>query len=73
MAKFQQAHIAAGSALGELDHPNYSSRYFKSLNIPNVSHQVTQKDQQGWDMGGVRAATLKAPSTRALSKEESAI
>ena len=40
VALFEQRHVLKGTALGELDHPNYSSKYFKSLNLPNVSHQV---------------------------------
>lgn len=49
VAKFEAEHIKKGTALGELDHPNYQSRYFKCLNLPNVSHQVLdvrwKKDQ----------------------------
>lgn len=40
---FEQQHVLKGTALGELDHPNYSSKYFKSLNLPNVSHQVGEE------------------------------
>ena len=40
VAKFEQQHILNGTALGELDHPNYASQYFKCLNLPNASHQV---------------------------------
>lgn len=40
VAKFEQLRILTGTALGELDHPNYASQYFKCLNLPNVSHQV---------------------------------
>ncbi len=40
VAKFAMEHIAKGTALGELDHPNYASNYFKCLNLPNISHQV---------------------------------
>lgn len=40
-AKFEQERIVSGTALGELDHPNYASRYFKCLNLANVSHQVS--------------------------------
>lgn len=38
--RFEEQHILRGTALGELDHPNYASRYFKCLNLPNASHQV---------------------------------
>eukprot|EP00798_Chlamydomonas_sp_ICE-L_P028730 gene28730-31906_t len=51
VTKFKHEHILKGTALGELDHPNYSSRYFKSLNLPNTSHQVLDvkwKDDQLW-------------------------
>ncbi|MEW5308752.1 MAG: hypothetical protein WDW38_000686 [Sanguina aurantia] len=37
--KFEKEHVLNGTALGELDHPNYASRYFKFLNLPNISHQ----------------------------------
>jgi len=40
VAKFEVDHIHRGTALGELDHPNYASRYFKCMNLPNISHQV---------------------------------
>lgn len=40
VSKYERDHIMKGNALGELDHPNYASRYFKCLNLPNVSHQV---------------------------------
>lgn len=40
VARFRQNHVRAGTALGELDHPNYASRFFRCLNLPNVSHQV---------------------------------
>lgn len=49
--KFEREHIAKGTALGELDHPNYASRYFKCLNLPNISHQVLEvfwKGDQLW-------------------------
>ena len=41
VAKYEQEHITNGTALGELDHPNYASQYFKCLNLPNASHQVS--------------------------------
>lgn len=40
VARYDVEHIRRGTALGELDHPNYASKYFKCLNLPNVSHQV---------------------------------
>lgn len=43
VAKFEVDHILKGTALGELDHPNYASRYFKCLNLPNISHQVGRR------------------------------
>jgi len=38
--RFRQQHIKQGTALGELNHPSYYSNYFRSLNLPNISHQV---------------------------------
>lgn len=40
VSHYQHHHIRQGTALGELNHPSYYSSYFKSLNLPNVSHQV---------------------------------
>lgn len=40
--KFKRSHIKVGTALGELDHPSYSSCYFRFLNIANISHQVLE-------------------------------
>lgn len=40
VSRFESEHIIPGTALGELDHPNYASKYFKCLNLPNISHQV---------------------------------
>ena len=31
-ARFEAERIATGTALGEVDHPSYNSRYFRSLN-----------------------------------------
>lgn len=47
VARFEREHIQQGTALGEVDHPNYSSRYFRNLNLPNVSHQVLEVHWQG--------------------------
>lgn len=47
VARFVRQHIAAGTALGELNHPSYSSRYFRVLNLPNISHQVSQQQAAG--------------------------
>ncbi len=38
--RFEKERIKSRTALGELDHPNYASRYFRSLNLPNITHQV---------------------------------
>lgn len=40
VARYKQQHIQTGTALGELDHPSYASEFFRSLNLPNISHQV---------------------------------
>jgi hypothetical protein len=47
VARFEKEHIQQGTALGEVDHPNYASRYFRNLNLPNVSHQVLEVHWQG--------------------------
>ncbi|KAG1667579.1 hypothetical protein FOA52_014660 [Chlamydomonas sp. UWO 241] len=47
VSKFEREHILPGTALGELDHPNYASRYFKCLNLPNISHQVLEVHWKG--------------------------
>mmetsp|Transcript_18408 Transcript_18408/g.46554 ORF Transcript_18408/g.46554 Transcript_18408/m.46554 type:complete len:728 (-) Transcript_18408:628-2811(-) len=52
VAKFEQQHIVKGTALGELDHPNYASQYFKCLNLPNVSHQVLEVQWKGDQLWG---------------------
>ena len=31
-ARFEVERIMTGTALGEVDHPSYNSRYFRSLN-----------------------------------------
>eukprot|EP00798_Chlamydomonas_sp_ICE-L_P023001 gene23001-30192_t len=52
VAKFEQEHILKGTALGELDHPNYASRYFKCLNLANASHQVLDVEWRGEQLWG---------------------
>lgn len=47
VARYEKEHIQGGTALGELDHPNYASRYFKNLNLPNISHQVLEVRWKG--------------------------
>lgn len=47
VARYEREHIQGGTALGELDHPNYASRYFKNLNLPNISHQVLEVRWKG--------------------------
>ena len=46
VTQFKRQHIKQGTALGELNHPSYYSSYFRSLNLPNVSHQV--RVYAGW-------------------------
>jgi hypothetical protein len=38
--RFKYACIQTGTAIGELDHPSYSSQFFRHLNLGNASHQV---------------------------------
>mmetsp|Transcript_32615 Transcript_32615/g.72047 ORF Transcript_32615/g.72047 Transcript_32615/m.72047 type:complete len:600 (+) Transcript_32615:290-2089(+) len=52
VAKYEKEHIQKGTALGELDHPNYASRYFKCLNLPNISHQVLDVQWKGDQLWG---------------------
>lgn len=40
--RYKNNHIRTGTALGELDHPHYKSRFFRCLNLANVSHQVLE-------------------------------
>ncbi|WIA29021.1 hypothetical protein OEZ86_011538 [Tetradesmus obliquus] len=52
VARFKAAHVSCGSALGELNHPSYYSAYFRSLNLPNVSHQVLEVHWRGNELWG---------------------
>mmetsp|Transcript_4234 Transcript_4234/g.7543 ORF Transcript_4234/g.7543 Transcript_4234/m.7543 type:complete len:542 (-) Transcript_4234:507-2132(-) len=61
VSRFEQQHIKQGTALGELDHPNYASRYFKCLNLPNVSHQVLEVKWKGNQLWGT-IEVLPTPS-----------
>jgi len=61
VAKFEQEHISRGTALGELDHPNYASRYFKCMNLPNISHQVLGVQWKGDQLWGT-IEVLPTPS-----------
>jgi hypothetical protein len=61
VAKYEAAHILRGTALGELDHPNYASQYFKCLNLPNVSHQVLDVEWKGDQLWGT-IEILQTPS-----------
>ena len=45
--RFVNGAMASKSALGELDHPSYSSPTFKHLNLVNVSHQVLSVKWKG--------------------------
>jgi hypothetical protein len=50
--RFKAQHICCGSALGELNHPSYYSAYFRSLNLPNISHQVLEVHWRGSELWG---------------------
>eukprot|EP00879_Flechtneria_rotunda_P029005 GHRR01031256.1.p1 GENE.GHRR01031256.1~~GHRR01031256.1.p1 ORF type:complete len:131 (+),score=23.59 GHRR01031256.1:657-1049(+) len=50
--RFKAQHIRTGTALGELNHPSYSSTYFRSLNLPNISHQVLDVFWRGTELWG---------------------
>ncbi len=52
-ARFEIERIQTGTALGEVDHPSYSSRHFRSLNLANVSHHVLDiRRGRLWRLGG---------------------
>eukprot|EP00878_Enallax_costatus_P023761 GHUV01025302.1.p1 GENE.GHUV01025302.1~~GHUV01025302.1.p1 ORF type:complete len:234 (+),score=69.75 GHUV01025302.1:263-964(+) len=53
VTQFKRQHIKQGTALGELNHPSYYSSYFRSLNLPNVSHQVLEVWWRGRELWGV--------------------
>ncbi|KAG2489869.1 hypothetical protein HYH03_011671 [Edaphochlamys debaryana] len=61
VSRFEAEHIVPGTALGELDHPNYASKYFKCLNLPNVSHQVLEVAWKGDQLWGT-IEVLPTPS-----------
>ncbi|PNH07500.1 hypothetical protein TSOC_006044 [Tetrabaena socialis] len=61
VSRFEAEHILPGTALGELDHPNYASKYFKCLNLPNVSHQVLEVTWKGDQLWGT-IEVLATPS-----------
>eukprot|EP00198_Chlamydomonas_reinhardtii_P008187 XP_001697524.1 predicted protein [Chlamydomonas reinhardtii] len=61
VSRFETEHILPGTALGELDHPNYASKYFKCLNLPNVSHQVLEVVWKGDQLWGT-IEVLPTPS-----------
>jgi hypothetical protein len=50
--RFKAQHVRCGSALGELNHPSYYSAYFRSLNLPNISHQVLEVRWRGNELWG---------------------
>jgi len=52
VARYQRQHVSRGTALGELDHPSYESQLFRSLNLPNVSHQVLGVRWRGKELWG---------------------
>jgi hypothetical protein len=52
VSRFKAQHIRCGSALGELNHPSYYSAYFRSLNLPNISHQVLEVHWRGSELWG---------------------
>jgi Prohead core protein serine protease len=45
--KFIEQRVQMRCALGELDHPSYSSPTFKHLNLVNISHQVLSVKWKG--------------------------
>lgn len=59
--RFKHNYIRTGMALGELDHPHYKSRYFRCLNLANVSHQVLEYRWVGDKLWGT-AEILPTPS-----------
>jgi hypothetical protein len=67
VARFRAQHVARGSALGELNHPSYYSSYFRSLNLPNVSHQVLELRWRGQELWGT-IEVLPTPAGLLLSE-----
>lgn len=59
--------MAPGTALGELNHPSYFSSYFRSLNLPNVSHQVLDLRWRGPELWGT-LEVLPTPAGLLLSE-----
>jgi hypothetical protein len=58
---YEHKYVRNGTALGELDHPDYNSRYFRCLNLANVSHQVLDMFWKGKKLWG-SIEVLSTPS-----------
>ncbi|GAX75734.1 hypothetical protein CEUSTIGMA_g3177.t1 [Chlamydomonas eustigma] len=58
---YELKYLRTGTALGELDHPDYNSRYFRCLNLANVSHQVLDMFWKGKELWG-SIQVLSTPS-----------
>lgn len=67
VARFRRRHLATGTALGELNHPSYHSAYFRSLNLPNISHQVLELRWRGAELWGT-IEVLPTPAGLLLSE-----
>jgi len=59
--RYVRTHIRNGTALGELDHPSYTSPTFRSLNLGNISHQVLMLTWNGDNLMGM-IEVLPTPS-----------
>eukprot|EP01025_Chloroclados_australasicus_P029361 TRINITY_DN29342_c0_g1_i1.p2 TRINITY_DN29342_c0_g1~~TRINITY_DN29342_c0_g1_i1.p2 ORF type:complete len:383 (+),score=13.76 TRINITY_DN29342_c0_g1_i1:238-1386(+) len=53
LKKFVKKHVSKQTALGEMDHPSYSSPVFRHLNLPNITHQVLDLQWRGECVYGV--------------------
>jgi hypothetical protein len=65
--RFRASHVRRGTALGELNHPSYYSAWFRSLNLPNVSHQVLELRWRGRELWGT-IEVLPTPAGLLLSE-----
>jgi hypothetical protein len=61
--KFVKHQVEARCALGELDHPSYSSPTFKHLNLVNISHQVLSVKWKGNALWGFIEVCLVPPAS----------
>ncbi|CAD7697753.1 unnamed protein product [Ostreobium quekettii] len=59
--QYKQTHINNQTAVGELDHPDYSSPYFKLITLANISHQVLSVKWKGHQLWGT-VQVLDTPS-----------